>query len=123
MKLQWICTLFLPLLMMAAPAIRAADCQKLSEACVEGPQTRDIGGYPKGISGRDIPLPARIVAVAEAFDILTAAQHRNEADRIAAAIGNVLARKGTEFDPVCVEALSTQLDKAAEVMSMYTDPA
>lgn len=82
----------------------------------------DGTGYPKGISGRDIPLPARIVAVAEAFDILTAAQHRNEADRIAAAIGNVHSRKGTEFDPVCVEALRTQLEKAAEVMSTYADP-
>ncbi len=83
----------------------------------------DGTGYPKGIVGRDIPLPARIVAVAEAFDILTSAQHRNEADRIAAAMNNVIERKGTEFDPVCVEALLTQVDKVAEITTTYADPA
>jgi conjugal transfer mating pair stabilization protein TraN len=38
--------LALTLLVMAAPPVRAADCQKLSEACVEGPESRSIGGYP-----------------------------------------------------------------------------
>ena len=32
----------------------------------------DGTGYPRGLKGRDIPLPARIVAVAEAFELLTA---------------------------------------------------
>ena len=46
MKPRLVCTLALALLVTAGSAARAADCQKLSETCVEGPQTRDIGGYP-----------------------------------------------------------------------------
>lgn len=46
MKLRLFCALLLPLLFAAAPAVRAADCQKVTESCVEGPETRNIGGYP-----------------------------------------------------------------------------
>ena len=46
MNLRFVRALLLPLLFMAAPSLRAADCQKLSESCVEGPETRNIGGYP-----------------------------------------------------------------------------
>ena len=97
--------------------------QMAAEVSLHHHERYDGTGYPKGIVGRDIPLPARIVAVAEAFDILTSAQHRNEADRIAAAMNNVIERKGTEFDPVCVEALLTQVDKVAEITTTYADPA
>ena len=46
MKLRLFCAFLLPLLFAAVPAVRAADCQKVSESCVEGPETRNIGGYP-----------------------------------------------------------------------------
>jgi conjugal transfer mating pair stabilization protein TraN len=46
MTLRLFCTLLLPLLFAAIPAVRAADCQRDSESCVEGPETRNIGGYP-----------------------------------------------------------------------------
>ena len=46
MKLRLVCALLLPLLFAAVPAVRAADCQKVAESCVEGPETRNIGGYP-----------------------------------------------------------------------------
>ena len=82
----------------------------------------DGRGYPKGVKGRDIPLPARIVAVAEAFDVLTSAPHRNSADRIAAAMSHIMARKGTEFDPVCVEALACEVEKAGEIITTFADP-
>ena len=80
-------------------------------------------GYPKGIKGRDIPLAARIVAVAEAFDTLTCALGRDRADEIAGAMHNITSRKGTEFDPVCVEALSCQFENAGEVLATLSDPA
>ena len=79
-------------------------------------------GYPKGVRGRDIPLPARIVAVAEAFDMLTSPPNGDRADQLAEAMRSVAARKGTEFDPVCVEALSSQYENAGEVVSAFADP-
>lgn len=46
MKRRLLCALALAMLVAAVPTVRAADCQKLAEACVEGPETRNIGGYP-----------------------------------------------------------------------------
>ena len=82
----------------------------------------DGRGYPKGIKGRDIPLPARIVAIAEAFDLLTSAPDCDSTEKVAAAMGNILSRKGAEFDPVCVEALGSQLEMAGEVIAACADP-
>lgn len=83
----------------------------------------DGRGYPRGVKGRDIPLAARIVAVAEAFDMLTCALNQDRADQISLAMRNIASRKGTEFDPVCVEALSCQFENAGEVMATLSDPA
>ena len=82
----------------------------------------DGSGYPKGLKGRDIPLPARILALAEAFDLLTSSRGRDGANAAANAMSNIVSRKGTDFDPVCVEALGCQLEKAGEVMTTFADP-
>jgi two-component system response regulator RpfG len=81
----------------------------------------DGKGYPKGLKGRDIPLPARIVAVAEAFDIMTSQLGSARGKDMAAALRALMARKGTELDPVCVEALGSQLEAAGEIAASYTD--
>jgi len=46
MKLHLICAFILTLVVVPVPFVHAADCQKHSESCVEGPETRNIGGYP-----------------------------------------------------------------------------
>lgn len=46
MTLRLVCALLLTMLAVAVPSVRAADCQKAAESCVEGPETRNIGGYP-----------------------------------------------------------------------------
>jgi two-component system response regulator RpfG len=79
-------------------------------------------GYPKGVRGREIPLAARIVAVAEAFDALTSAAGGDSTERVADAMRDIMARKGGEFDPVCVEALGSQLESAGDVVATVTDP-
>ena len=53
----------------------------------------DGHGYPKGVKGREIPLAARIVAVAEAFHLLTSAPDCNPSDVVEAAMGNIMSRK------------------------------
>lgn len=83
----------------------------------------DGKGYPSGLKGRDIPLPARIVAVAEAFEGVISAAAGKTPEQVAKAISNIVSRKGAEFDPVCVEALVTQVEIAGEVVAMFADPA
>jgi hypothetical protein len=46
MKRRRICAFFLALLFGMVSVVHAADCQKTAESCVEGPETRNIGGYP-----------------------------------------------------------------------------
>jgi two-component system response regulator RpfG len=81
----------------------------------------DGRGYPRGLKGRDIPVAARIVAVAEAFDLLTAAADSDGAAAVANAMREIRSRKGSEFDPVCAEALASQLERAEEVVAAYAD--
>jgi response regulator RpfG family c-di-GMP phosphodiesterase len=82
----------------------------------------DGSGYPTGLKGRDIPLPARVVSIAEAFDALTSNPPCNSADQVRRAMSNIVSRKGAEFDPVCVEALASQVDSVREVIAMFADP-
>ncbi len=81
----------------------------------------DGQGYPRGLKGRDIPIGARIVAVAEAFDRLTVGKGEDGERVFSEAISALQARKGTELDPVCVEALAAQLDRAKVVLEAYAN--
>jgi HD-GYP domain-containing protein (c-di-GMP phosphodiesterase class II) len=66
----------------------------------------DGSGYPYGIRGEFIPLGARILAVADAFEaIQVPRQDRSSRNRIALRILRVAS--GTQFDPSLVEALSS----------------
>jgi len=61
----------------------------------------DGSGYPVGISGNTIPLEARIVAVADAFDTFTQGQARLSTED---AIARIQAASGVQFDPQVVAA-------------------
>ena len=95
--------------------------QMAAEIALHHHERYDGMGYPKGLKGRDIPLPARIVAVAEAFDNL-ASQRQINGGAFDAAIGILMSRKSTELDPVCVEALSAQIESAGQVAKTFIDP-
>ncbi len=77
----------------------------------------DGSGYPRGLRGADIPLAARIVAVADVYDALTTKRFYKEAFSHAKAMQIILSLKGTHFDPEVVEAfmiLETQLNRIRE---------
>ena len=59
----------------------------------------DGNGYPKQLSGADIALDARIVAVADAFDAMTSTRPYRRGMSIAAALAVVAQHSGTQFDP------------------------
>jgi putative two-component system response regulator len=64
----------------------------------------DGTGYPKGLKGDDIPLPGRIMAVADAFEAMTATQrHRSPLSPIEAA-KKIAEQSGKQFDPQVVAA-------------------
>ncbi len=65
----------------------------------------DGQGYPDGRAGEEIPLPARIVLVADAFDALTSDRPYRRGRAIRAAIDEIKAHSGTQFCPQVVAAL------------------
>ena len=65
----------------------------------------DGGGYPDGKGGEEIPLAARIVAVADAFQAMIEPRPYREPRTRASALAEVVAQAGGQFDPACVEAL------------------
>lgn len=61
-------------------------------------------GYPYGISGEEIPLCARIMAVADVFDALTSKRCYKDAMPVEKAYAIIREESGTHFDPVVAEA-------------------
>ncbi|MFN7970898.1 MAG: HD-GYP domain-containing protein [Acidobacteriota bacterium] len=64
----------------------------------------DGQGYPRGLAGSDIPLPARIFAVADAFDALVSDRPYRRAVGIVEAQNVVRRCRGSQFDPEVVDA-------------------
>jgi HD-GYP domain-containing protein (c-di-GMP phosphodiesterase class II) len=65
----------------------------------------DGGGYPDGLAGEAIPRGARILAAADAFDVLTTDRVYQKARPLAEAFAELRAHAGRQFDPEVVEAL------------------
>jgi diguanylate cyclase (GGDEF)-like protein len=64
------------------------------------------GGYPNGLSGEQIPLESRIILVADAFEAMTSDRPYSEGIAIEAALDELRACAGTQFDEDVVEALA-----------------
>jgi two-component system, response regulator RpfG len=68
-------------------------------------------GYPHGIAGNDIPIEARIVAVADVFDSLTNHRPYKNAWSLDEAIEYIKNERGKHLDPDCVDILLDKIDK------------
>jgi putative nucleotidyltransferase with HDIG domain len=64
----------------------------------------DGSGYPDGLAGNDIPLIARIIAVADAFDAMTTTRPYRKKKSVNEALQELKAKSGTQFDPIIVSA-------------------
>ncbi len=65
----------------------------------------DGGGYPDGLAGEQIPEEARVLALADAFDVMRSARTYKEARDLAWALNEARASSGSQFWPAAVEAL------------------
>jgi len=69
----------------------------------------DGSGYPDGLTAEEIPLGARIILVADAFEAITADRPYRAAQSVEAALAELRDNAGTQFDPAVVEALQRHL--------------
>lgn len=82
----------------------------------------DGSGYPFGISGQDIPLSARIVAIADVFDALTSVRPYKSAWSIESAMQYLLKESGRHFDPALVKVMLTLEASVEKIQAEYADP-
>jgi HD-GYP domain-containing protein (c-di-GMP phosphodiesterase class II) len=61
-------------------------------------------GYPEGLSGETIPLPARVFALADAFDAMTHDRPYRKALSIDVAVSELVSGSGTQFQPELVDS-------------------
>lgn len=71
----------------------------------------DGKGYPRGIAGLEIPLMARIMAVADTYDAMTSHRAYRSALAHSKAIAELERCKGTQFDPEIVDAFLVAIEK------------
>ncbi|HEY1711894.1 MAG TPA: diguanylate cyclase [Solirubrobacteraceae bacterium] len=74
----------------------------------------DGGGYPDGLRGEEIPLGARVVAVCDAYEAMTANRTYRAAVSHETACQELVRSAGTQFDPEVVEAFLTEIETAGE---------
>ena len=81
----------------------------------------DGSGYPNGLAGENIPLEARIVAVADVFDALTSERPYKPAWPVEDALEMLRNESGKHFDPQVVEAFVDSLPQILQVRERWRD--
>jgi len=78
-------------------------------------------GYPKGLSGEDIPLVARIVAVVGGFDALMSKRPYKEPFSLEKTLSIIKGDSGSHFDPKVIEKFLEKLDEIVEIRERLDD--
>jgi len=83
----------------------------------------DGSGYPEGLAGEAIPLPARLMALADVFDALISKRAYKPAFPLDRATAIITEGRGRHFDPDVVDAYLAHLDEFAAIAARYADLA
>ena len=81
----------------------------------------DGSGYPNGTVGENIPLSARIVAIADVFDALTSERPYKKAWTVEKTIGLLEEEAGNHFDPKLIPAFVNCMPRIRLIMNEYSD--
>ena len=79
----------------------------------------DASGYPLGLQGEDIPIEARIIAVADMFDALTSRRPYKHAWTNEEAFSLLRTLAGTKLDADCIYALIDQVAKVEQIQARF----
>jgi putative nucleotidyltransferase with HDIG domain len=82
----------------------------------------DGGGYPRGLAGDDIPLPARLISVADTYDVLTARDSYRQPISSEAAVMELQRVAGTQLDAAAVDAF-VELLASKDIAFRHADDA
>ena len=85
---------------------------RLTPAILYHHERYDGKGYPEGLAGEEIPLAARILAVADAFDAMTSDRPYRPGMPLDQAVEELKRNRGTQFDPQVVDAMLEYIESA-----------
>ena len=83
---------------------------EVAEAVLCHHERMDGAGYPRGLAGGEVPLLARILLVADAFDAMTMPRSYQRSLTRTDALAELRLNVGTQFDQEVVEVLAAHLD-------------
>lgn len=95
--------------------------QRASQVALYHHERWDGTGYPQGLAGTDIPLEARICAIADVFDALTTVRPYKCAWPVEKAVEFITEEAGRQFDPELVGIFAAQVAEFERVMRLYND--
>lgn len=75
------------------------DMSDMAEYVLGHHEHWDGGGYPRGISGKSIPLQSRMIAIVDAFDAMTSTRTYRKAMTEQQAVSELFSKAGRQFDP------------------------
>ena len=104
-------------ILSAAPALRP-----VARLVRSSHERWDGTGYPDALAGERIPLGARIVAVCDAFEAMTSDRCYRRARTPEAALAELRAHAGTQFDPAVVAAFARVIDAAVPLAAPLSPP-
>ena len=81
----------------------------------------DGSGYPAGLAGTDIPVEARIIAIADVFDALTSVRPYKRAWSVDEAVALIREQSGKHFDPHLVNCFLACLDEIIEIRDRWAE--
>jgi putative two-component system response regulator len=82
----------------------------------------DGTGYPDGLSGTRIPLPARLMALADVYDALVSVRVYKAAMSHADAMAIIVDERGKQFDPDLTDCFRDRGEQILQVATEYAEP-
>ena len=92
-----------------------AQLKEVLPAILHHHEFYDGSGYPDHLAGEDIPLDARIIAVADSFDAMVADRPYRKGLGVKEAANEIARCAGTQFDPVIVDCFCSRLDRLVKI--------
>lgn len=81
----------------------------------------DGSGYPKGLKGEEIPLPARIISLVDVFDALSSERPYKKPWPLEQTLDFIQSNSGGHFQPELVEAFLANIEQMLEVQRQFAD--
>lgn len=84
--------------------------EKMAQCCKYHHERWDGTGYPFGLAGKDIPVQARMIALADSYDAMTETRPYHAGIEPSAAVEEIRKGAGTQFDPQLAESFAQMME-------------